>query len=431
MTFGNDIFYYTVKIIITIFGTLGMMLSCTKIRCSSKKAAVILIIYYLYVVALSYFILNIFGYLMLLRLCIFFIVIPVIIILYYLSEYSPWQAVFSYTMQVSAAIILAVTQTLLTTFFNGGRAMDFAIRVTTYLLAIALEFKFIRIKFIQLNYLTNKGWFLLSFVPIGFTVLLALIATYPGHYLEDASRILYLYVITFIMALVYCILFQSLISSYNLQQSEYTNKLLTAQARSIQKHFDTIFSTEEHIKILRHDMRFHMTCISEMLKAGNIEKTIEFINGIEQKLSEYKYTAYCSNKTVNAVLSYYSQMAEKNKINIKIDFFTPDNIALDIIDFTSMLSNAFDNAMNACLEIRDPAERFIHITAKMKNQYIIEIANTYTGIVKFDNKGLPLTDKKGHGIGTQSIATFAEKNGLILDYDIKDNWFKLRIVITI
>lgn len=431
MTFGNDILYYTIKIIITILGTLGMMLGCTKIKFSTRKAAVVFTIYFVYAVSISYLSLVNYGFLFLLKSCIITISIPAIITLYFLSDYSPWQAVFNYTMQLSMSIMLGVSQTLLLTFLNGNKIMDFIIRVITYSLVIIIIYKYIRPKFIQLNYIPNKNWFILSLIPIGFTLLIAIIGTYPHHYIESKSSILYLYVIAFVMLLVYCILLYSLVSQYKLHVAEYTNKLLMSQTKAIEKHFGTIFSSEENIKIMRHDMRFYLTSISQMLENGNLEEAVEFISKVNKKLSNYKYSSYCSNKTVNAVLSYYVQKAKENDIDILIDFYIPENVKFDIIDFTTMLSNALENSIIACKKIENPNERLIRITAKYKNQYIIEIANTFNGIVKFNDNGYPVTNKIGHGVGTQSILAFVKRNDIMLDYTVNENWFKIRLVITL
>lgn len=88
------------------------------------------------------------------------------------------------------------------------------------------------------------------------------------HYTRSLTVTVYLYAVTAVMLLVYVITFHSLLSQYNLQLSEYTNSILMSQSESFQKQLEAINSTEEQIKILRHNMRYNVIVVSDMLAAG-------------------------------------------------------------------------------------------------------------------------------------------------------------------
>ena len=428
ITFENDIAYYMVKALVVVIGTLGMMSSCMKVKYSLKKILITLAIYLSWVGVFTFAAMKLFGIVFMLRLCVLTVSIPAILILYFISTYSPWQAIFNYTMQLSIAVILAMSQTIAVTVLDGGKAVDLLIRIVSYSLCIFAEYKLLRKKFSMLDYLPDKSWRSLTFVPIGFTLLLFLIGTYPVHYTESVSNIIYIYAVTAVMLLIYVIIFHSLVSQYNLQLSEYTNSILTAQSESFRKQLDAINSTEEQIKIMRHNMRYNIIVVSDMLTAGNNSGALEYLGDIEKRLDDAKKTIYCSNSTANAILAYYIERAEGKGISTEVQFAMPENIDIDIIDFTAALANALENAVNACAKVSDNQGRLCIKTTESK-QYIVEIANNYTGKVSFDEEGLPTSRESGHGIGTRSISAFAEKNNAILDYEITDEWFKLRIVL--
>ena len=428
ITFENDIAYYMVKALVVVIGTLGMMSSCMKVKYSLKKILITLAIYLSWVGVFTFAAMKHFGIVFMLRLCVLTVSIPAILILYFISTYSPWQAIFNYTMQLSIAVILAMSQTIAVTVLDGGKAVDLLIRIVSYSLCIFAEYKLLRKKFSMLDYLPDKSWRSLTFVPIGFTLLLFLIGTYPVHYTESVSNIIYIYAVTAVMLLIYVIIFHSLVSQYNLQLSEYTNSILTAQSESFRKQLDAINSTEEQIKIMRHNMRYNIIVVSDMLTAGNNSGALEYLGDIEKRLDDAKKTIYCSNSTANAILAYYIERAEGKGISTEVQFAMPENIDIDIIDFTAALANALENAVNACAKVSDNQGRLCIKTTESK-QYIVEIANNYTGKVSFDEEGLPTSRESGHGIGTRSISAFAEKNNAILDYEITDEWFKLRIVL--
>lgn len=426
-TFENDITYYMIKSLVVISGTLIMMSSCMKIKIPLKKIVLTFVLYILWSCVYTFLALKFWGIVIMLRLCVPVLSVPAMFILYFMSTYSPWQAVFSYTMQLSISVMLAVTQTIIVTAVGGGRAADLLIRLVTYSLCIFSEYKFLRKKFLMLGYLPDKSWRTLTFVPIGFTVLIFLIGTYPTHYSKSPEASIYLYAVTAIMLLVYVIIFHSLISQYNLQLSEYTNSILTAQSESFQKQLEAINSTEEQIKILRHNMRYNVIVVSDMLAAGNNSDALEYLRSVGAKLDDAKKASYCSNSTANAILSYYIEKAELKGIKTDVRFAMPEKPDIDIIDFTAAVANALDNAVNACADV--PGEKKLRIRTNETKQYMLEIANSYSGEISFDEEGMPVTDKNGHGIGTRSIAAFARKNNAILDYDVTEKWFKLRIVL--
>ena len=310
-TFENDISYYVVKALVIVIGTLGMMASSMKIKYSLNKILVIFAVYLLWVSIFVFSALKFFGLVVMLRLCIPMISAPAVFIFYFMSTYSPWQAIFSYTMQISVSLILAMSQTIVVTVLHGGRLTDLIIRTVSYSLCIFAEFKFLRKKFALLNYLPDKSWRTLTFVPIGFTILFFLIGTYPVHFTKSIAAIIYIYAITAVMLLVYVIIFHSLISQYNLLLSEYTNSILTSQSESFQKQLEAINSTEEQIKIIRHNMRYNVIVVSDMLAAGNNSGALEYLCSIGAKLEDAKKTFYCSNSTANAILSYYIDRAER------------------------------------------------------------------------------------------------------------------------
>ncbi|MDE5992341.1 MAG: hypothetical protein K2G87_04750, partial [Oscillospiraceae bacterium] len=309
-TFENDITYYMVKSIVVVISTLLMMSSCMKIKYTFKKIFAAFAGYVLWTGIFTFTSMKLFGIVVTLRLSIPMISVPAMVILYFISNYSPWQAVFNYTMQLSISVILAMSQTLAVSVLGGGKAMDLVIRIVSYSLCIFLELKFLRKKFALLDYLPDKSWRALTLVPIGFTVLIFIIGTYPVHYTESIEHAVYIYAVTVLMLIVYVIIFHSLISQYNLQLSEYTNSILTSQSESFQKQLEAINSTEEQVRIIRHNLRYNLIVLSDMLAAGDTSGALEYLGSFGKKLDDAKKVSYCSNSTANAILENSIERAQ-------------------------------------------------------------------------------------------------------------------------
>ena len=101
---------------------------------------------------------------------------------------------------------------------------------------------------------------------------------------------------------------------------------------------------------------------------------------------------------------------------------------LDEILFSSILSNALDNALNAQQEV-PPHQRFIRIVLKNKEgKLLVSVSNPVSKAPLFVD-GLPVATEDGHGYGTHSIRYLTEKLGGNCDFSMQDDLFVLRIVI--
>ncbi|MBE5830459.1 MAG: ATP-binding protein, partial [Butyrivibrio sp.] len=87
-----------------------------------------------------------------------------------------------------------------------------------------------------------------------------------------------------------------------------------------------------------------------------------------------------------------------------------------------------ENAIHACDKVPE-AERFIEVTAKYKQQLLLEISNSCQEPVKLDQDGHPVASEDGHGIGTRSVLDFAKKTGSEIKYIAENDMFKVRMLI--
>ena len=92
------------------------------------------------------------------------------------------------------------------------------------------------------------------------------------------------------------------------------------------------------------------------------------------------------------------------------------------------ISNLLENAIHACEKVPE-AERFIIITAKFKEQLLLEISNSCAGPVLLDDNGHPVSKEEGHGIGTRSVLDFVNKTNSEIIYIAEEDKFKVRMII--
>lgn len=182
-------------------------------------------------------------------------------------------------------------------------------------------------------------------------------------------------------------------------------------------------------RAMRHDRRHFEAMLLMLIREGNVEKACKCL---EERLERepQPMVKYCGNITINAALSYYVSMAEKKHIKTNIAVLVPDNMGDTEVALAIAISNLFENAIHACMEL--PTQmRIIQISANYKSQLILEVANTCKEKVPLDKEGHPFTDKKDHGIGTRSILAFVGQTGSTVKYIAEEDWFRVRMIVNI
>ncbi len=223
----------------------------------------------------------------------------------------------------------------------------------------------------------------------------------------------------------------ALVDTTVLKQNEYK---LKSEAAALEKAAvgmkERLLSTEELIqqdRALRHDRRHFEALILSLLRDGKTEDAKRCLE--ERMNTEPRYsTKYCDNATVNAALTHYVNVAEKNDINIKVATHIPNEVGVDEMKLAIAISNLIENAIHAC-EKQTEGSKYIDISSKFKNQLLFEITNSCDKKVVLDDDGHPFSLEAGHGIGTRSILSFIEETDSDIRYIAEDNRFTVRMII--
>lgn len=223
----------------------------------------------------------------------------------------------------------------------------------------------------------------------------------------------------------------ALVDNTALKQREYKLKsdaeILEMAANSMKER---LIATEELMsqdRTMRHDRRHFEALLLSLIGDG---KTDEAKKCLEERLSQepHSFQRYCDNATVNAALMHYVTTAERNNIKVTVSANIPYDPGVDEMQLAIAISNLFENAIHACEKVPE-TDRFIELTAKFKEQLLLEIVNSCDGKTVLDEEGHPVTEEEGHGIGTRSVLDFVEKTNSEIRYVAEDNRFRVRMMI--
>ena len=185
--------------------------------------------------------------------------------------------------------------------------------------------------------------------------------------------------------------------------------------------------SEQEIRLLRHDMRLLLSTIAISIENGETDKAQELIASQIARIDGTRLERFCDVEILNYVLSDYAEKCRKNSIAFAFDIQL-ERMDVDEVLFCSILSNALDNAYNAQLRL-PPENRKIRLMLKYSGEKLLLSVKNPVGQPVVFADGLPVSVKKGHGYGTQSIRYMTERLGGNCQFSVKDDVFILRVVL--
>lgn len=210
--------------------------------------------------------------------------------------------------------------------------------------------------------------------------------------------------------------------------AEQRNRLMEMQRTQSEKEIEAIRRSEHTIALLRHDMRHFLNNISSYIEHGDTDKAKSYIHEIIVLADKTAMKKYCENELVNMIISSYGNEMREKGICFHHSIQIPAKLPVSDVDFTSILSNGLENAINAVSEL-DIDKRSITLDLRMNDtKLLLSIKNPYGHKVDLLD-GIPQAKETGHGFGTRSIKYVTEKLNGNCQFVAKDGQFVLRIVL--
>lgn len=217
------------------------------------------------------------------------------------------------------------------------------------------------------------------------------------------------------------------ISMDDMIEKEKRNHILELSYGAAKKQLDVLTNFNEQTRILCHDIRHYAAMMEQYAKLGEYDKIIamsEEINGQNQAAIVQNY---CSNQSVNLLLSNYAAQFTAIGVVFSPQLAVPKEIFVQDLDLCVLLGNALDNALNSISQCRH--ERFLQFSLHCdENKLFMELKNSCETAVAFKDE-LPISGKSGHGYGTKSIRYIAEKYHGISSFELSDRVFTTKVIL--
>lgn len=289
-------------------------------------------------------------------------------------------------------------------------------------MAISLLLNFVMIYSVSLfirkrqTVLSLKYWIMLLLFPL--FSLFIVICTDSLIVLANIHDIKYIILLLIIvLGLLYfnTVVFEFIDSYSSKLQLEAAQKLIVAQ----EENYRLMEDNETTLRILQHNINKHMKVMDDMVN-NDMSAAREFAQSLKELSAVPLGIVYTNDMVLDTILNVGCKKAAGSKIQyaVKVNRITkPLNI--ESADKSSILSNAIDNAIEACNKTK---EKFIIIDIASDKKYVkIQIENSSLPVKIKDNT--ILTTKRNtvlHGYGLKSIRQTIKKYNGHMNISYKD-----------
>lgn len=254
------------------------------------------------------------------------------------------------------------------------------------------------------------------------------VATVYTKLLYEGSQAVFEF-LPFVLCLTYLVFNVIYLKQYEEKcAAEQQKRLIEIQTAHSIKEIEEIKRSKYEISLIRHDMRHFLSNISVMMGNHDYEKAQDYIRSIIQLTDQTIIHKFCGNELVNMILSSYEKRMFDKGIHFDATVTIPSTLPCSELEFTSILSNGLENAINAVSELSEES-RTVQLRLSMKNdKLLLSLQNAFATRPVFVN-GLPVTNAAGHGLGTQSIKYVTERLNGSCQFSADDSLFTLRVVL--
>lgn len=200
------------------------------------------------------------------------------------------------------------------------------------------------------------------------------------------------------MASLFCVMFayKKLLQNFRLSTEL---SLIEQEEHSLNQYVEEARARYEKTKSFRHDIKNHIMVVKELLQNEKLEQALNYIGDMESMTEELSFPCSTNNPVADILVGNKLGIAKNMGIDVCCSLRLPYPCPVRDIDFCIILSNALDNAINACKNMDSSAEKNIRVTGRIQGDFVLlEIENSFQGDGLF---------KKGTGLS--NVKTIAEK----------------------
>lgn len=226
---------------------------------------------------------------------------------------------------------------------------------------------------------------------------------------------------TLALGIIFCIVFYIYDSSVSRREKE---RLMNTTSRLMEENYQNLYSEQKRLEHTAHDFKNHINLLIKYLEEERYNEAIAYGKKLASPLEVVIQRSWSGNKILDTILNTKLLEAEQKRIQVHMEIDNMVNLPLTDYDLCVVLSNLFDNAIEACEYVE---KKEIDISIKWTGTlYILKFVNNMERKpLKRNHKYQTIKeDKDSHGIGLESVEAAIEKyQGTLLLEHTEDQFF--------
>lgn len=290
------------------------------------------------------------------------------------------------------------------------------IRTVLYIPAIWIYLRFLRPYIREMLGRQKKTWYSLSLVS--FLFLIVFVA-----FLTDFSHIEQYTLLFAIAFLLYCSVLWIVFGTLQFMLQKNKTELIVQSTKYLNQQLENAKENERVAKTIRHDFRHHNQNIEVMLKKGEIQEAVQYLEQYNESLKAAAPREFCPNVTVNAILNSFYTKAHNEGISVSIAADVQKETSISDMDFVAILSNLLENAINGCKKCNSSGEINVNIRT-VADKIVIVCSNPCEADLPIENNML-----KHRGVGIDSIVLTTRKYNGDIRYSLENEVLTVCVIL--
>lgn len=204
-------------------------------------------------------------------------------------------------------------------------------------------------------------------------------------------------------------------------RQERERERLEQEIRSYENQFGVIRQSQHNIRALKHDMKHHIKMLTDLVAGGEREAALEYLASMGAFMENSEEYVATGNERIDSILNYMIAKAKERNIDMSWKIQIPEQLDIPVFDINVILSNLFENAMNALADVAEPS--FFMLMKYDRGILCISTRNNSS-----DGDKAPVASE-GHGFGLKNIQRIAEKYHGNLTAENGDGEFRTNVLL--
>lgn len=203
------------------------------------------------------------------------------------------------------------------------------------------------------------------------------------------------------------------------------NSILKKQVETQLFHYKQLEKLNAETRSFKHDYINHLKCIRSMASRQEYEAILQYTEKLSDSFPASSFLFETGNYIADAILTE-KQVDSPDDISIEFDGVVAANI--DSVDLCIILSNALDNAVEACSLCS--GYKVISVYSGVKHGYFVFKIKNPTAAANINDKiTTTKSDKTNHGFGLANIKRTVKKYKGHVSVSCENNIFTINITV--